>query len=207
MFLGRIIQPRVVYPLNSFYKNKEERGRSKPAKVRGVRFFRSSRSATFLGKRYSYVELPNYRGRLRTGKSITLMAVVRHYGRAGPILNYNPRRKGVGLWMVSPSKLLLRFSRRHPSVFAYMRPRQKHLVAAVYDYKYGLVKLFIDRRFVKVKYIGRTRLATNYPARIGALQGGRRYFRGEISCIQIYGVPLKARQILRNGNACGRRRM
>ena len=138
------------------------------------------------------------------------MAWVNHIGRAGPILNYDRKAWGVHFWMVSTKTLFVRFTKRGrqqstPAVVAKMSPRRWHLVAATYNGLSGVARLFVDRRFVAAKSIGRIRLATNYPARMGARIGDRRYFRGRIACFQLFDRALTARQILSRRRACLRR--
>ena len=52
------------------------------------------------------------------------------------------------------------------------------------------------------KRIGRIRLATNYPVRMGVRVGDGRYFRGRISCLQVYDVALNTRQIAGRAKRC-----
>jgi len=86
-------------------------------------------------------------------------------------------------------------------------PRRWQFVGATYNGRTGRAKLFVNRRFTGSKYIGRIRLATNYPARMGARIGDRRYFRGRISCMQVYDRALTTRQILRRKRRCFRKGM
>ena len=86
-------------------------------------------------------------------------------------------------------------------------PRRWQFVGATYNGRTGRAKLFVNRRFTGSKFIGRIRLATNYPARMGARIGDRRYFRGRISCMQVYDTALTTRQILRRKRRCFRKGM
>ena len=165
----------------------------------------------FLGKVYSYAEFRNT-GKLDTKNSITLLAWIKHTGRSGPIFNYNPRGWGVHFWMTSPSQLFARFTRRNrrqpaPVVYNRMRRGRWQFVGATYNKRTGVAKLFVNNRFVAKRYIGRFQVATNYPVRMGAKNDrrDRRYFRGSISCMQVYGAALSRRAILKKKKRCFRK--
>ena len=119
-----------------------------------------------------------------------------------------PNGWGVHLWMITPRTLFVRFTRRRGRRFTAavisrrVLPRRWQYVAATYDYRKGTAKLFVNRRFVASKRIGRIRLATNYPVRMGARAGDGRYFKGRISCMQVYDQPLTTRQILQRKKRC-----
>lgn len=167
-------------------------------------------SYKFYGRRNSYIEFPN-RGKIDATSSITLLAWIYHSGNAGPIFNYNPKGWGVHLWMIKPNTLFVRFTRRRKLIFTAalaspkVRPRRWQYVGATYDRKTGIAKLFVNRQFVARRRIGRIRLATNYPVRMGARIGDRRYFRGRISCMQVYGKALNKAQILDRRKRCFRK--
>ena len=112
--------------------------------------------------------------------------------------------------MTAPRTLFVRFTRRNrrqPSPVVYNRVpyRRWTFVGAVYNIRTGRAKLFVNNRFVANKYIGRFQVATNYPVRMGAKIGDRRYFRGSISCMQVYGVALSRRAILKKKRRCFRK--
>ena len=165
----------------------------------------------FLGKFNSYAEFRNT-GKLDTKNSMTLLAWIKHTGRNGPIFNYNPRGWGVHFWMTSPRQLFVRFTRRNrrqpaPVVYNRILPGRWQYVGATYNKRTGVAKLFVNSRFVASRRIGRFQLATNYPVRMGAKNDrrDRRYFRGSISCMQVYGVALSRRAILRKKKRCFRK--
>lgn len=169
-------------------------------------------SYQFLGRPDSYIEFPN-RGKIDTKRSITLLAWIYHQGQAGPIFNYKPNGWGVHFWMVSPRTLFVRFTRRGrlrstKSVMSRrVLPGRWQFVGASYNQRTGQAKLFVNGRFTATTYIGRIRLATNYPVRMGARVGDRRYFKGRISCMQVYDRALTAKQILRRKTRCFRKGM
>ena len=205
-----------VYPLSARTKGRDIGLLRNPSgRLSRVRYApgpdRKPRGSTrFLGRPGSYIEFPNT-GRLDTRKSITLLAWIYHEGSAGPIFNYKPNGWGVHFWMIAPNQLFVRFNKRGslrstPALASRrVRPRRWAYVGATYDFRTGVAKLFINRRFVTRKRIGRFRLATNYPARMGSRTGDRRHFRGRISCMQVYSQALSRKQIMRRRKRCFRR--
>ena len=202
-----------MYPLNTLTKSRDiSFGRNAPGIMSNVRPApgpdgRRGTSYEFLGQRNSFIHFPN-NGRLDTRKSITILAWVYHQGRAGPIFNYHPKAWGVHLWMVGRRALFVRFTKRRTRDFTaalvsktVKRSRWQY-VGASYDHTTGTAKLFVSGRLVAKKRIGRIRLATNYPARMGVRVGDGRYFRGRISCLQVYDVALNARQITARAKRC-----
>ena len=168
-------------------------------------------SYQFYGRPDSFIEFPN-RGELDTRTSITIIAWIYHEGRAGPIFNYMPNGWGVHLWMVTPNTLFARFTRRQGRTFTAplssrrITPRKWQYVAATYDYLTGYAKLYLDSRVIAQKKLGRIRLSTNYPVRMGVRKGDRRYFRGRISCVMVFDVALNPNQIARRKKRCFRRK-
>lgn len=169
-------------------------------------------SYQFFGRRDSYIQFPN-RGKLDTRRSSTVIAWIYHEGRAGPIFNYMPNGWGVHLWMVSPRTLFVRYTRRQgrKSTTALASPRIKprtwQYIAATYDHYTGYAKLYLDSKVIAQRRLGRIRLATNYPVRMGARIGDGRYFRGRISCVMVFDVALNPNQIARRKKRCFRRRL
>ena len=156
-------------------------------------------SYSFLGRPDSFIEFPNT-GKLDTQNSITLLAWVNPMGGAGPIFNYNPRGFGVHFWVTRAGRLFVRFVRRsrastQPLISRRLGRRSWSFVGATYDQRTGIAKLYVNEKPVVTKVIGRIRLSTNYPARMGAKIGDRRYFRGWITCMQVYDVALSRRLI------------
>lgn len=204
-----------VYPLNRNTKGRDiSFSRNPKGRVARVRYAPGpdnspGGSIKFYGRSNSYVEFPN-RGKIDTRRSITLLAWIYHTGRAGPIFNYMPNGWGVHFWMVSPKALFARFTRRRgrrftPAVYSRtVQPRKWQFVGTTYSYRTGIARLFVNSRFVAAKRVGRFRLATNYPVRMGARVGDRRYFKGRISCMQVYNQALNRNQILVRQKRCFR---
>lgn len=161
----------------------------------------------FYGKPNSYIEFPN-KGKLDTKNSISLLVWIYNEGSAGPIFNYMPNGWGVHLWMTSPVTLFARFTRRRrrrstPHVqYRGITPRKWQYIGATYSARTGFAKLYLNSRLVAKKRIGRIRLATNYPVRMGARIGDSRFFRGRMSCMQVYSVALNSRQIAARSRRC-----
>ena len=205
-----------IYPLNGAVKGRDISLSKNPSGIlRGVIPARGpdrtpDGSYKFFGRSNSYIEFPN-RGKIDTKRSITLVAWIKHEGLAGPIFNYVLNGRGVNLWMISRTMLSARFTHRTnrrltKAIKSYgVVPRRWTCVAATYNYKSGQAKLFIQNRFVTRSYIGRMRLATNYPVRMGARIGDSRYFKGYISCMQVYPMELTAKQINARKTRCFRR--
>lgn len=204
-----------MYPLNRNTQGRDiSFARNPNGRLGRVRFAKGpdnlpGGSIEFFGRSNSYVEFPN-RGKLDTGRSITLLAWIYHTGRAGPIFNYMPNGWGVHFWMVTPSTLFARFTRRTGRRFTRaiysrsVKPRKWQFVGATYNYRTGVARLFVNSRFVVSTPVGRIRLATNYPVRMGARIGDRRYFKGRVSCMQVYSQALNRNQILVRQRRCFR---
>ena len=202
-----------MYPLTISTRGRDISLYSNPTGIpRGIKYVRGpdgrpNTAIRFSGNPNSYVEFPN-RGKLDTKRSITLLAWIFHEGRAGPIFNYMPNGWGVHFWMITPRTLFVRFTRRRGRRFTAavtsrrVLHRRWQFVGATYDGRKGIAKLFINNRFVARRGIGRIRLATNYPVRMGARVGDKRYFLGRISCMQVYGQSLTSSQILRRKKRC-----
>ena len=209
-------QAVAIFPLNGGTKGKDISTRNNARGMLG--YVRPARgpdgtrdgSYQFYGRSNSYILFPN-RGGLDTQGSITLLAWIFHQGRAGPIFNYMPNGWGVHFWMISPRTLFVRFTRRRGRRFTAavvsrsVTPRQWQFVGATYNGRTGQAKLFVNRGFTARKYIGRIRLATNYPVRMGTRIGDGRYFRGRISCMQVYNGALSRQQIILKKRRCFRR--
>ena len=209
-----------VYPLSRNTKGRDvSLGGNPSGRIANVRPApgpdgRPRSSYSFFGKPNSYILFPN-RGRLDARRSITLLAWIFHQGRAGPIFNYNPRGWGVHLWMVGPRTVFVRFTKRGrrvrftPALVSRsVHPGRWQFVGATYDQTTGVARLVVNRRVVASRRIGRIRLATNYPAVMGAKfdRRDRRYFRGRISCMQVYGTALTLSQIIKRRTRCFKRR-
>ena len=208
--------PRAValYPLNSKTRGRDIGPRkNQPARSRGVRlapgpdgFPRGS--FYFPGGRGSYTYFPN-NGGIDTRNSITLLVWV-YPESGGPIFYYKPRGSGVSLWVIRQRTLYVKFVRRSgKGAFVLrtrgLRPSAWNYVGASYDSNSGLATLWREFAPIAQRNIGRgLRLATNYPAIMGSRPGSRTYFRGRISCMQVFDVALNGPQMRKRRNVCFR---
>ena len=200
-----------VYPLNSVSKGRDVSGRKNPPAIFGsVRPApgpdrKQGSSYQFFGRPNSFIQLPN-KGLLDTVNSITISLWVYPQG-PGPLVNYNPRGQGMQIWMVSRTQLYARFVRRRgrlltkPIIYRIYR-RSWSYVAVTYNQKTGEARLYVNTRLVKRRTVGKYRLATNYPVRLGAKIGGTRFFKGRLACLQFYNTALSERQIAVRKRMC-----
>ena len=161
----------------------------------------------FRGRPDSFIEFPN-NGRLDAKDSITILAYVNPES-AGPIFNFNPKGFGVHFWMVRKNVLFARFVKRskkftRPVATNRVKPGTWNWLAASYDKNTGYARLFVDSKISAERNLGRIKLATNYPVRMGARKGDRRFFRGKITCVQVYNEALTSRQIRAARKSCFR---
>lgn len=193
------------YPLTLYYRGYDVGPkRNPPGKLSNVRPApgpdgRRGGAYSFLGKPDSFIEFPND-GKLDAQNSITLLTWVNPFGGAGPIFHYDPSGFGVHFWVTRAGRLLIRFMRRsrigtQALTSRRLRPRSWSFVGATYNHRTGLAKLYVNEKLVVTKSIGRIRLSTNKPVRMGAKIGDSRCFRGWITCMQVYDQPLPLRLI------------
>ena len=192
------------FPLTSKYGAQDiSLTRNKPGRIVGVVPVsgpngQPGSAFKFRGRPDSFIEFPN-KGGLDTKNSITILGYVNPES-PGPIFNYNPRGFGMHLWMVRRNVLFARFVKRNkkftrPVATNRVKPGTWHWVGATYDRNTGYARLYVDSRKTAERYLGRIKLATNYPVRMGARVGDRRFFRGKITCVQVYNVALTRQQI------------
>lgn len=207
-----IPQSLVVYALDGLRRGRDiSRTKSPSASLKGVGTAqgpdgRRDGSLRFYGRRNSYVEIPNT-GKMDVRYSITILIWVYHEGVSGPIFNYNPRGFGVHLWMTGRRQLFARFVRRsrrftRPVVSGRMKYKAWNYVGATYDRRTGIATLYINSIPVAYRRIGRIQLSTNYPVRLGARIGDRRYFRGRLFCAQVFSRALNKKQIFQAKRRC-----
>lgn len=202
------------FPLNKGARGRDLRNRSPTGRLNHVRaapgpLGRPGGSIQLLGKRTSYVQFPNRRGGvLDTSYSMTVLAWIYPEGTAGPLFNYHPSARGVHFWLKTPRTLYASFMHRKGRKYtAPVRSRSIQLrkwqfVGATYNRNTGTAALWKNGKKIAKRFIGRIRLATNYPVRMGARSGDRRYFKGRVTCLQVYSVALTAAQVRRAAKKC-----
>ena len=211
-------KPAALFPLNRATRGKDLRKRNPSARPRNVQYVRGpygrrGGSTRLLGRGNSYIQFPN-RGGMDTTNSITILAWVYPEGRAGPIFNFHPNGDGVQLWVRGRYGRILsarfpkrRLRKRTPLIQRrVLRTKKWQFVAAKYNQKNGYASLFVNGKRVAVQRIGRIKIATNYPARMGARLGKKQYFKGRVACLQIYKQPLNRRQIIAAKRTCSQRK-
>ena len=204
LFPAGFPQPVALFPLNDYYQARDVIGGNPPGEVSNVipavgPYNGSKNSLSFLGAPDSFIEFPNDGG-LDTRNSLSLLAWILPLG-AGPIFNYMVDGWGVNFWMAKPRKLFARFVDREnnrliPAVKStHVKPAKWNFVGATYNQQTGQSSLWINGKLEDMQYLGNISLATNYSVRMGARVGDKRYFRGRISCMQVYDVALNWREI------------
>ena len=196
-----------VYPLDATSGARDlSPTRNLPGKLSGVSIApgpdgQPNTAFRFSGRPNSYIEFPNL-GRLDTRRSITCLAWVFNEGRKGPIFQYNPKGVGVGLLVVGRDQvealIISRTGSKNIPILTrkkYLRTRTWTYVGFTYDYTTGIVAVYVNSRPVVRRIIGRMELLTNKPARSGATKRSRRFFRGRLSCIQVYSRALTVKEI------------
>lgn len=203
-----------VYQLTSASKNRDISGYANPpAMFVGVNYARGpdnhlQGALYFKGTRNSYVLLPN-NGCLDVRNSITIIFWLFAEG-LGPLVRFNPYGSGVQISIVSPFRLYARFVPRSGksvnAVYTNITPRRWYYVATTYDHTTGVVSIFVNNALSIQRRIGRFRLglATNKAVVIGGKPGGRRSFRGKISCVQVFNYPMNLLQIRSKEKLCFR---
>lgn len=208
----RLPSTLAVYPLDRRRRGRDiSRSKNPSARIVGVKYGqgpdgRTDGSTVFYGRRTSYVEIPNT-GRLDARYSITILIWVFHDGRVGPIVNFYPNGFGVHLWMTRRRQLFVRFMHRNgrrtpPLRTNRFKYRAWNYVGATYDERSGIATLWVNSLPVAQRSLGRVRLATNYPIRLGATRKSRSYFRGKLFCLQLYSVALTKKQIFEAKRKC-----
>ena len=202
-------RPKAVYPMNGITRGNDiKRGndtlnKNTPGIFRNIKFDEGpdrlpAGSMRFKGKRNSYMLIPNRR-RLDFKNSMTVLMWVKPYS-AGPLLHYRPGKWAVHIWMISNKLVFVRFVPRSGRVVRFVfsnhiKPGRWNYLGASYDRKRGLATVWINGIPIAQRYVGRYRLATNYPIVIGRKLKDRRFFTGSISCLQFYNIALTGQQI------------
>ena len=164
-------------------------------------------SYAFSGFSDSYIKFPSG-SKLDTKYSITLAAMI--YPEApGPIFHYHGTALGWGtnLWLVDTDTLRWSISNRKTLENSHLfssrlKKTAWNFIAVTYDYTTGPAAVWIDGVKVQQKLLERIKIATNYTVRLGAINGDDRYFKGRISCLQVYSRALAQDEILAAKSNC-----
>ena len=163
----------------------------------------------FTGASNSYIEFPSS-SKLDARFSITLLAMVYPESEDGPLLDYKASNWRVHWWLVS-GNLFWRMSNRATFALSNAVKTPSKLdtskwsyIGATYDYSSGLARVWVDGQKVGKLKVGTMEIATQFPARMGAKAGDTRYFRGRISCFQVYNKALTQDEITAFKSRCSR---
>ncbi|KAK2548233.1 hypothetical protein P5673_031636 [Acropora cervicornis] len=209
---GVKFEPVILFPLNAEYQTNDIKDRTAPGIPSGVSlapgpYGEEDGSYEFFGNANSFIEFPNSPGgTLDVRYSMTILCWVyydENGGPHGPIFDYNTGGKyGVHLWVVNR----LFYARFNDRVFSNLPLQLYHtslaggwkFVGASYDNETGEIKLWVDGALKQTRNMGaRVELATQGNVRMGVREKANNwYFKGKISQLQIYDVPLSQSQIL-----------
>ena len=216
-FCTGVPRPVAVYPLSRETKGKDRTKTNRPGELKNIGFARGpfgkpGTAIKFKGRANSFILFPNKKGGLDTKNAITILAWVKPKGATGPIFNYHPNAWGVHLWIIRGRGLFVRYTRRKdrkssPHLVSYKIKRNRwNYIGTTYDRRTGIASLFINRRPVVRRFVGKFPLSTQFPVRMGTRQNDKRFFKGSISCLQVFNVALRSNQILAQRNECLKKR-
>ena len=172
-------------------------------------FGNTNGSFYFSGDKNSYVELTNT-GELDTRFSITVLAWVHLDKSGGPIYKHEPASYGFSLRVYySTMGVKARFvdGKTSKGYFLYKKEVLEadawNFIGAMYDHRTGFAAVFVNNKTVIQKFIKASmELATDSEVRIGAMKNKNLYFRGRISCLQVYGQALSVDEIVKVKARC-----
>ena len=157
----------------------------------------------FLGLQNSFIEIPN-NGALETKYSLTLAFYIRCEKSAyGPIFAYN----GVHIWKTDSGKIYARFS-EHDMIYIPVIQRESwEFVAVICSFESGIGKIYHKGQYRKqvlfrMKPFNSHVRKTSGPIRIGAQSNENNYFKGRLSCLQLYDRELTLDDLERARAAC-----
>ena len=163
----------------------------------------------FSGDENSYVELKNA-GELDSRFSIGVFAWVHLHNSSGTIYSHEPEDHGFSLQVVhSTLGVRVRYMDRK-TLKSYLLYKEKVLkadawnfIGTTFDYHTGVATIFVNNNTVMLNIIeAKMELATDSNVRIGATRKKKLYFRGRISCLQVYDQALSVDQIIKVKTTC-----
>lgn len=163
----------------------------------------------FRGNNNSYVEIKNT-GEIDARFSISIFAWVFLDNSSGMMYKYEHSNFHGCLMKVFPTNLTVRvqYMNRNGSK-SYVLYRKNVLkanawnfVGTTYDHQTGLATVFVNNNTVVKMNITRMDLATHYILRVGATRTQKPYFRGRMSCLQIYDQALSEAQTMKIKTRC-----
>ena len=203
----RLPSTLAVYPLDRKRKGKDISGSRNPsADLNSVGYNegpdgRRFGSVEFSGQSNSYAIIPN-NGKLDARYSITVLVHVFYQGGSGPFFNYNPKKKGLLLRMISATKLEVEIvDRKRRTSIKVQTPGRVfqreawNYVGMTYSERRQLVSIWVNLKLVATKRVGKVELDTGHPIRLSGYKNSRGYFRGRLFCLQLYSVALTGEKI------------
>ena len=207
-------EPIALYPLDGEHGGQDiGRRNNSPGSLIGVklapgRYGQPDGSYKFSGSAESYVEFPK-NGGLDTRYAQTVLAWVYPESPDGTLFSYQAQNspRGVHLLLQNPYKLFAKFVTRKyllpPGVETdKIRPSAWNFVGATYDNVTGIERLWVDGKRVAELTVGTFELATQGAVRMGAMSGASQFFKGRISCLQVYDRALTAQMIQNSRDRC-----
>ena len=196
--------PTAVYPLNGQFGTQDLSYHENPpgvpynVQLAPGPFGQPNGSYQFSGSSTSYIEFPN-NGGLDTRYSMTVLAWVFLENTDGPIFNYGVDYYGVHFWVVGGYLFCRTLTRSGIYLSALYRSKLNqgawNFVGASYDYHSGVEKLWIEGKVYEEQNISTVELHTSGAVRMGVLTGDDRFFKGRISCMQVYSKALTEREV------------
>ena len=195
-----------VYPLDKKRGGIDITGRNPSARFKGTVFDdgpdgRKQGSTKLSGNGNSYVLIPNT-GKLDPRYTITVLIWVYPVRSTGIVLTYNPSRTGFQLRIISPRKLLLEMvERTRRTTIRVSTPRPVierkiwNYIGVTYSKKSKTVTFWVNAKAIATTVIGKVELDTRRSIRLGGYRGSRDFFKGLLSCLQVYSFELTSRQI------------
>ena len=203
--------PVAIYPLNSKHRaNPVSPNNVPPGKTVGVTLAdgpdgEPGGSYAFSGTSGSFIEIPSS-SKLDTRYSLTAMI---YPEGAGPIVHYSLSVWGNHMWVTTASYSQLYWSPNNratnlgdPIKSDQLKASQWNYIAATYDYSNGMSALWIEGRKVHEKNVGKYETGTDQLIRMGAVDFDSRYFKGRISCLQIYDRALAEDEMMAVKSKC-----
>lgn len=205
--------PVAVYPLNEEFgtrdlsPNQNEPGTPHNFQLTPGPFGRPNGSYWLSGTSSSYIEFPNDGG-LDTRYSFTSLVWVFPENVDGPIVNYGTDNFGVHLWILD-NKIFARSVTRLGGLGPVQTKSVQHhawnFIGFSYDYDIGVQKLWIEGKVYDVLTADQFEQRTQDNIRMGKRDGDLRFFKGRISCLQLYNKALTEREVQAVRGMCFRK--
>ena len=164
---------------------------------------KANSAVEFRGMKNSFIEIPN-NGALDTKYSMTFAFYILCEKEAyGPIFAYN----GVQIWKTQSGNIYGSFSESDNIYISVIKRKSWQFIAISCNFEKGTAYIYHNGRVVKhvnfrVNTFRSTIRKTSGPVRMGAHPDHTSYFRGRVSCMQLYGSALSRSQLERAQTLC-----